>query len=134
MRPGGWTLSKDFVREDKAYLLDLIARRYPGTRPSDLYGRLSPENPNGLDDYQAFEFDAAVAYRYSSLEKEDEQYNLTFITNELRAIMRTMGNKQAKPEKIRRTLGKSSHADQRQRMERFFGMNTPQDGGDAGAP
>jgi hypothetical protein len=114
-------------------LLDLIARRYPGTRPSDLYGRWSPDNPAGLDDYQAFEFDAAVAYRYSSLEQEDGQVHLTFIVNELRAIMRTMGNKQAKPERIRRTLGKTSEDEQRQRMERFFGMNTPQAAGDAGA-
>src|SRR4051794_37777083 len=132
MRPAGWTACAAFVRNDKAYLLDLIARRYPGTRPSDLYGRKSPDNPDGLDDYQAFQFDAAVAYRYSSLEKEDEQANLTFISNELRAIMRTMGNKQAKPEKLRRTLHKTTDADQQQRIERFFGMNTSSRG-DAGA-
>ncbi len=109
-------------------MLDLIARRYPGTRPSDLYGRCSPDNPGGLDDYQAFEFDAAVAYRYSTLEKEDEQANLTFISNELRAIMRTMGNKQAKPERFTKKLGKTSDADRQQQVERFFGIR-----GDAGA-
>ncbi len=114
-------------------MLDLIARRYPGTRPSDLYGRLTDDNPAGLDDYQAFEFDAAVAYRYSSLEAEDDQANLTFIVNELRAIMRTMGNKQAKPERVQRILGKTSEAAQREQVERFFGMNTSRAGGDTGA-
>jgi hypothetical protein len=110
------------VREDKAFLLDLIASRYPGTRPSDLYGRKSDDNPDGLDDYQAFEFDAAVAYRYSSLEKEDEQAILAFISNELRAIMRTMGNKQAKPERFTKKLGRTSDTDRQQQVERFFGI------------
>src|SRR3954470_20694163 len=89
--PEAWRTSRNFVRDDKAYLLDLIARRYPGTRPSDLYGRKSPDNPNGLDDYQAFQFDGAVAHRYYNLEQEEQQANLTFLSNELRAIMRTMG-------------------------------------------
>jgi hypothetical protein len=128
MRPAGWTACAAFVRNDKAYLLDLIARRYPGTRPSDLYGRKSPDNPGGLDDYQAFQFDTAVAYRYSSLEEEDKQAIQSFYSNELRAIMRTMGNRQAKPERYIKKLGKTTDEDQQRRIERFFGM-----GGDAGA-
>jgi hypothetical protein len=74
-----------------------------------------------------------VAYRYSNLEKEDWQADLTFISNELRAIMRTMGNNQAKPQQIRRTLGKTTEAAQREQVERFFGVNTTQSGSDTGA-
>lgn len=112
------------MREDKAYLLDLIAKRYPGTRPSDLYGRKSPDNLDGLDDYQAFEFDAATAYRYDALEQEAQQEQLSFIMNGIRAIMRTMGNTQAKPETYMKKLGRTSEKDQQQTIERFFGMNT----------
>ena len=113
-------------------MLDLLSRRYPGTRPSDLYGRKSPDNPDGLDDYQAFQLDAALAYRYNALEEEDEQEKLNFIMNGIRAIMRTMGNKQAKPEKFHKTLGKTTDADMQRQS--FFGSSPAVKRGDVETP
>lgn len=84
-----------------------------------------------MDDYQAFQFDGAVAYRYHMLEKEDVHEKLSFISNELRAIMRAMGNNQAKPIKFHKKLGKTTDKDQQERLEQLFGFKTS-DWGDAG--
>lgn len=79
--------------QDKGYLLDLIARRYPGTRPSDLYGLKSENNPKGLDEIEAFEFDAALAYRYSLKERDRELATVHEITEAVRLTGRYHGIK-----------------------------------------
>ncbi len=106
----------------------MICRRYPGTRPSDLYGRKSPSNPDGLDNFRAFQFDAALAYRYDAIEREDRQHDLNFIMNGIRAIMRAMGVSQAKHQPYQRKIGKTSDRERQQDVERFFGIG-PDNGG-----
>jgi hypothetical protein len=73
-----------------------VCHRYPLRRPSELYGLKSDENPDGLDDVQAFELDAALALRYSSIENENWWEKMNYLNNGMRGIMRSLGNDKAK--------------------------------------
>lgn len=93
--------STDFVVTGKGYLLDLVARRYPGTRPSDLYGRKSKDNPNGLDELQAFEFDAALAFRYNAIEEDDFRREMHDLKEAIKLTGRFHGLKKLKKQKYK---------------------------------
>lgn len=89
--------SLNFVSDDKAYLLDLICRRYGG-RPSDYLD---------LDEYESFQFDAAVAQRYRTIDADDDNERLNTIMNGFTALMRALGVKNAKPNKYKRMIERS---------------------------
>lgn len=93
-------------------MLDLIARRYPGTRPSDLYGRKSIDNPDGLDEMQAFEFDSALAFRYSLKERNDEQATLHEITEAIRLTGRYHGIKSLKYKPFKSSVDIAEESDE----------------------
>lgn len=82
----------------------MVARRYPGTKPSDLYGRKSADNPDGLDDRQAWELDSALAYRYESKDKDSFRRELHEIKQAIRLTGRFHGLKQIKYEKYKSAL------------------------------
>lgn len=64
------------------------------------------------------------------LETEDRQADLIFVANELRAIMKTMGNKAVTQIKFRRKLGKTSEAERQQDLNKLMGIaTTPKRGG-----
>lgn len=92
-------------------LLDLIANRYPGTRPSDLYGLKSPDNPDGLDEYQAFQLDAGLAFRYSALEKQDTARYVHEIREAIKLTGRFHGAKGIKYRKFKGDLGDTHDED-----------------------
>lgn len=83
------------MSSDKAFLLDLICRRYGG-RPSDYV----PD----LDEYEAFQFDAGIAFRYTTSDNDDDNEKLNAILNAIGAVMRTLGNKKIKHEKYERVV------------------------------
>lgn len=66
-------------------MLDLIARRYPSRRPSDMV--------DGLDSYQAMSLDFALAFKYETLEREREQSQLEVILASMDNLMRVQGAK-----------------------------------------
>lgn len=76
------------MRNDQARLLDIVCQRY-GLRPSDLLGE-------DLDEYQAFQFDAGVAFRYHMIERDDRNRDLNTIMNGINALLRAQGQKGAK--------------------------------------
>jgi hypothetical protein len=86
--------SLNFVSQDKAYLLDLICRRYGG-KPSDYLD---------LDEYESFQFDAAVAQRYYTIDNDNTNERLNTILNGITALMRALGVKNAKPNKYKRMI------------------------------
>src|SRR5689334_10374627 len=123
-RPAGWTVCVGFLENDKAHLLDLVAKRYPGTRPSDLYGLRSPDNPTGLTDEEAWELDVASAYKYDIADREDQQELLACIMDGFRAIMSVMTNTEFHPTSYeRQASGDSPSSNQQQLVERFFGLS-----------
>ena len=99
-------------------LLDLIAARYPGTRPSDLYGRTDPDLPRDhpsnkgkLDEYQAFQFDAALAYRYSALERQESARYVHELREAIKLTGRFHGAKGIKYRKFKGDLGDTHDED-----------------------
>lgn len=92
-------------------LLDLIATRYPGTRPSELYGLRSPDNPNGLDEFQAFQLDAALAFRYATLEKQDQARYVHELRESIKLTGRFHGAKGIKYRKFKGDLGDTHDED-----------------------
>lgn len=92
-------------------LLDLIAHRYPGTKPSDLYGLKSPDNPNGLDEYQAFQLDAGLAFRYSNLERQDQARYVHELRESIKLTGRFHGAKGIKYRKFKGNLGDTHDED-----------------------
>ena len=80
-----WKHSANFVANDQAYLLDLICKRYGG-RPSDHLE---------LDEYNSFQFDAGVAFRYNAVDEDNINERMTLLLNGMNAIMKTLGNKKA---------------------------------------
>lgn len=76
------------MKNDQARLLDIVCKRY-GLRPSDLLGE-------DLDEYQAFQFDAGVAFRYTMIERDDHNRDLNTIMNGVNALLRAQGQKNAK--------------------------------------
>lgn len=93
-------------------LLDLIAQRYPGTRPSELYGLKTPDNPTGLDEYQAFQFDGALAFRYSTLEQERFSRAMHEIRESIKLTGRYHGAKHIKYRKYKGDLGDTHDDDE----------------------
>lgn len=79
----------NFAASDQADLLDLVAKRYPGNRPSDFYGK--------LDDYSALQLDIAIALKGKIRDQEHESDLLYVILEGMRGIMRAQG---AKPKAI----------------------------------
>ena len=67
------------------YLLDLLARRYPNKRPSDFI--------DGLDGWQALQYDTAIAIKYSTLEKEEAFTHTEALLSALDNVMRVQGAK-----------------------------------------
>ena len=63
----------------------MVCRRYGG-RPSDFLD---------LDEYNSFQFDAGMAYRYGTIEQDNINERLSQILNSISAVMRTLGNKKA---------------------------------------
>lgn len=57
-----------------------------------------------LDEYESFQFDAGVAFRYSTSEKDDRNEELNAVLNAIGALMRTLGNKKVKHEKYERIV------------------------------
>lgn len=112
----------NFVTTEKGFLLHLVAKTYPGTRPSDLYGRKSPELPEGLDDTQAFEFDSALAYRERMKERDQERRDLHEIVQAIRLTGRYHGHKKIKYEKyksmLRDLVTTSDEADDKEELNR----------------
>ena len=64
-------------------ILDLICSRYPGTRPSQFYGQ--------LDDYEAFQFDAAMALRGQIEDRDYDSQVLHVVLEGLRGVMKSNG-------------------------------------------
>lgn len=89
---------------ERGFLLDLVARRYPGTRPSDLYGRKSEDNPDGLDELQAWEFDSGLAYRQSLKDRDQDKRDLHEIIQAIKLTGRYHGLKKIKYEKYKSIL------------------------------
>lgn len=99
-------------------MLDLIATRYPGTKPSDLYGRIDPDLPTDhpdnqgkLDEYQAFQFDAALAFRYSNLEKQEQARHTHELREAIKLTGRFHGAKGIKYRKFKGDLGDTQDED-----------------------
>lgn len=99
-------------------LLDLIAKRYPGTKPSDLYGRTDPTLPAGhpdnlrkLDEYQAFQLDAGLAYRYEMLDQERAAKAMHELRESIKLTGRYHGIKSIKYRKYKGDLG-DTHDDE----------------------
>ena len=100
-------------------MLDLIAKRYPGTRPSDLYGRqddtLPPNHPDNigkLDEYMAFQLDAALALRYDTLEKEDFARSMHEVRESIKLTGRYHGVKRLKYRRFQSNLGDTHDPDE----------------------
>lgn len=99
-------------------LLDLIATRYPGTRPSDIYGRIDPtlptdhpDNAGLLDEYQAFQLDAGLAWRYHNLEKQDAAQAVHELKESIKLTGRYHGVKNIKYRKFKGELGDTHDED-----------------------
>lgn len=91
----GSQTSANFAKSEQADLLDLVAKRYPGTKPSDYYGE--------LDDYSAFQLDAAIALKGKIRDQEHEMDIVHLLLEGMVGIMRSQGarpKKLHKPEKI----------------------------------
>ena len=82
---------------EKAYLLHLVAKTYPGTRPSEIYGLKTAENPDGLDELQAWEFDSSLAYRHSMKDRDAAMADL----HEIVQAIRLTGNYHGLKKKIK---------------------------------
>lgn len=63
----------------------MIATRYPNRLPSDYV--------DGLDDWQAFQLDAALAVKYSLVEKDEKLDMLESIHGAIENLMRAQGAK-----------------------------------------
>lgn len=102
-------------------LLDLVASRYPGTRPSDLYGRKTEDNPDGLDEYEAFQLDAGLAWRYHNLEKQDAAQAIHEIRESIKLTGRYHGLKNLKYRKFKGDLGDTHDDDDDQEDDGVYG-------------
>lgn len=80
------------MREDRAFLLDQICRRYGG-RPSDFL--------DDLDEYEAFQFDAGMAYRYNAVDQDRKNEDLTLVLNAINGLLRAWGAKNLKNQKYK---------------------------------
>ncbi len=74
----------------------MICQRYPGRRPSDYYGE--------LDSYQAFQLDAAMAFKGKAGDNDYNQMMLWTILESVRGLMMVMGGKPKKLPKPKPTI------------------------------
>lgn len=81
-------------------LLDLICKRYPGRRPSDYYA--------GLDEYQAFQLDAALALRGKIEDSDDNQLLIWQLLDGMRMVAQSQGAKVKKIPMPERTIQEPS--------------------------
>lgn len=91
MSRAGSPTSANFAKSEQADLLDLVAKRYPGTKPSDYYG--------DLDDYSAFQLDAALALKGKIRDQEHEMDVVHLLLEGMVGIMKAQG---AKPKQLQK--------------------------------
>ncbi len=82
------------MQDDKGRLLDLVAKRYPTTKPSDYMPH--------LDEYDAWQLDSALALRYSLEEKEDFAEHLHIVKEHIKGLMKVLGAKGIKVKQYER--------------------------------
>ena len=82
------------MANDQAYLLDQISKRYGG-KPSDYLE---------LDEYNSFQFDAGMAYRYNAIDADNNNEKFTAIMNAIHQVLKGFGAKNIKPEKYDRIV------------------------------
>ena len=84
----GSLTSHPFVLSHQAEFLDILCRRYPGTRPSEFR--------DDLDEYQAFQFDLAMAFKGYLRDKEAKSDEVYTLLQGMVGIMKSNGGKPGK--------------------------------------
>jgi hypothetical protein len=84
------------VTSNKGFILDLICRRYPGSRPSDYF--------DNLDSVQKFQLDAGLALKYHLIETDERLDMVEAIQASVKNVVQALSSKKLKKDRKRKRL------------------------------
>lgn len=84
-------------------MLDLVAKRYPTTKPSDFLPHLT--------DWEAWQLDSSLATRYDAIDRENRAEEMHTLIQYIKGLMKVMGAKGVKIDKFQRKIRTESDAD-----------------------